>query len=287
MFLPEKFVNPREVARTWLASNPRPCLHSTILNRFVPSLSLLVICSLLFPLGLPAQQATTDTGEQAAEHRPLGSLTSAGEVYVNGVHATADMTVFTGDSMRTGADGSGTFTIGGQGSVKASANTQIDFSANPLFVAEVKNGMVVMSTIPGAPNMKVRAGSFVVVAETGDADTTAAQTACEIQHLADGSFQITSVTGSVGVIALEGPETVFIKAGESVSVTPSGELTQTTSTGVPGATASDQATTPNNRKKKVPAGWILLGVIGAGGAGAAAALAGHGSSSSGISQSSP
>jgi hypothetical protein len=281
-------VNPREVARARFASNPRPCLHSTMPNRFVSALSLLMICSLLFPLGLTAQQASTDTGEQAPEHRPLGSLTSAGEVYVNGVHATADMTVFTGDSLRTGADGSGTFTIGGQGSIKASANTQMDFSANPLFVAEVKNGMVVMSTIPGAPNMKVRAGSFVVVAETGDADTNAAQTACQIQHLADGSFQITSVTGSVGVIALEGPETVFIKAGESVSVTPSGELSQTTSSGAPEtAAATDQTTAPNNRKKKAPVGWILLGVIGAGGAGAAAALAGHGSSGSAISQSSP
>jgi hypothetical protein len=282
-------VNPRKLSQTWFASSPRLCLPFTrVPNRFMSALSLLVICSLLFPLGLPAQQATADTGEQPQEHRPLGSLTSAGEVYVNGVHATADMTVFTGDSMRTGADGSGTFTIGGQGSIKASANTQIDFSSNPLFVAEVKNGMVVMSTIPGAPNMKVRAGTFVVVAETGDADTTAAQTACQIQHLADGSFQITSVTGSVGVIALEGPETIFIKAGESVSVTPTGELSQTTTTGAPAATATpDQATTPNNRKKKAPVGWILLGVIGAGGAGAAAALAGHSSSSSAISQSSP
>jgi hypothetical protein len=132
--------------------------------------------------------------------------------------------------------------------------------------------MVVMSTIPGAPNMKVRAGSFVVVAETGDADTTAAQTACQIQHLADGSFQITSVTsGSVGVIALEGPETVFIKAGESVSVTPSRAAFSNHHRRPRHrcATRDQPTTTPNNRKKKVPAGWILLGVVGAGGAGAA------------------
>jgi hypothetical protein len=237
---------------------------------------------------LPAQQDTTDTGEQPQEHRPLGSLTSAGEVYVNGVHATADMTVFTGDSMRTAGDGSGTFTIGGQGSIKASSNTQLDFSANPLFVAELKTGMVVMSTIPGAPNMKVRAGSFVVVAETGDADTLAAQTTCQIQRLADGTFQITSVTGSVGVIALEGPETVFIKDGESVSVTQSGELSQTTVVpGTPAAAEQEENANASKRKKKAPVGWILLGVIGAGGAGAAAALAGHGSGGSAVSQSSP
>jgi hypothetical protein len=291
MFLREKFVNPRRFARTWFAPKPRPCLHSTLPHRFVSALSLLLICSLLLPLDLPAQQQqdNTDTGEQPQEHRPLGSLTSTGEVYVNSVHATADMTVFTGDTMLTGADGSGTFTIGGQGSIKASANTELDFSANPLFVAELKSGMVMMSTIPGAPNMKVRAGSFVVVAETGDADTTAAQTACQIEHLADGSFQITSVSGSVGVIALEGPETVFIKAGESVSVNPSGQLSQTTLGAVPGAVDAtpDQTTTPQNRKKKVPAGWILLGVVAAGGAGAAAALAGHGSGSTVVSPNSP
>ena len=156
MFLQGKFVTPRRFAQTWFASNPGPCLHSARPNRFVSALSLLVICSLLFPLGLPAQQQqdTTDTGEQPQEHRPLGSLTSTGEVYVNSVHATADMTVFTGDAMLTGADGSGTFTIGGQGSIKASANSELDFSANPLFVAELKSGMVMMSTIPGAPNMK-------------------------------------------------------------------------------------------------------------------------------------
>jgi hypothetical protein len=256
-------------------------------DRSISALSLLVICSLLFPLGLPAQQDASDNGEQAQEHRPLGSLTSTGEVYVNDVPATADMTVFTGDSMRTGADGSSTFTIGGQGSVKASANTQLDFSANPLFVAELKSGMVVMSTIPGAPNMKVRAGTFVVVAETGDADTNAVQTTCQMQHLADGSFQITSVTGSVGVIALEGPETVFIKAGESVSVTAAGQLSQTAGTPVPGPTPGDEVTPSNNRKKKVPAGWILLGVVGAGGAGAALALAGHGNNNSAVSPTSP
>jgi hypothetical protein len=241
---------------------------------------------MLLPSGVSAQD-TTDTGEPQ-EHRPLGSLTSAGEVYVNDVHATADMTVFTGDTMRTGADGSATFTIGGQGSVKASANTKLAFSANPLYVAELQTGMIVMSTVLGAPNMKVRAGSFVVVAETGDADTNAAQTVCQIEYLADGSFQITSVLGSVGVIALEGPETVFIKGGESVSVTPSGQLSETASTGTAAAgTPAGSNTTTTNPKKKVPVGWILLGVLGAGGAGVAAALAGHGSGSSSVSPASP
>ena len=221
-------------------------------NRLISALSLLVICSLLFPLGLPAQQDASDNGEQAQEHRPLGSLTSTGEVYVNGVPATADMTVFTGDSMRTGAAGSSTFTIGGQGSVKASANTELDFSANPLFVAELKNGMVVMSTVPGAPNMKVRAGTFVVVAETGDADTNAVQTTCQMQHLADGSFQITSVTGSVGVIALEGPETVFIKAGESVSVTAAGQLSQTAGTPDPVRLLGMRSLPPTVARRRFP-----------------------------------
>jgi hypothetical protein len=287
MFPPENSVTPRGFTGSWLVFDLRSRSRSTMQDRSISALSLLVICSLLFPLGLPAQQDASDNGEQAQEHRPLGSLTSTGEVYVNDVPATADMTVFTGDSMRTGADGSSTFTIGGQGSVKASANTQLDFSANPLFVAELKSGMVVMSTIPGAPNMKVRAGTFVVVAETGDADTNAVQTTCQMQHLADGSFQITSVTGSVGVIALEGPETVFIKAGESVSVTAAGQLSQTAGTPVPGPTPGDEVTPSNNRKKKVPAGWILLGVVGAGGAGAALALAGHGNNNSAVSPTSP
>lgn len=287
MFLPENSVTPRGFTGSWLVFHQRPRSRWAMQNRLISALSLLVICSLLFPLGLPAQQDASDNGEQAQEHRPLGSLTSTGEVYVNGVPATADMTVFTGDSMRTGAAGSSTFTIGGQGSVKASANTELDFSANPLFVAELKNGMVVMSTVPGAPNMKVRAGTFVVVAETGDADTNAVQTTCQMQHLADGSFQITSVTGSVGVIALEGPETVFIKAGESVSVTAAGQLSQTAGTPVPGPTPGDEVAPSNSRKKKVPAGWILLGVVGAGGAGAALALAGHGNNNSAVSPTSP
>jgi hypothetical protein len=298
-----KTVTLRVVARKSFIPGPRPRSHATRPHPFVSAISLLLVCLLLFPLGLSARQDTpatpppdataippqdiAATAEQPPEHRPLGSLTSAGEVYVNGVHATADMTVFTGDTMRTGGDGSATFTIGGQGSIKASSNTQLDFSPNPLFIADLKSGMVVMSTVPGAPNMKVRAGTFVVVAETGDADTTAPETACQIQHLADGSFQITSVTGSVGVIALEGPETVFIKDGQSVSVTPAGELSQTTTAS--GTVVSDESAnaTPAPRKKKAPVGWILLGVVGAGAAGAVAALAGHGSSSSPISPSSP
>src|SRR5271163_4808093 len=52
------------------------------------------------------------------ERDPLGSLTSVGEVFVNDSLGPAEVTIFSGDKVRTGESGSATFNMSGKGSLK-------------------------------------------------------------------------------------------------------------------------------------------------------------------------
>jgi hypothetical protein len=145
------------------------------------------------------------------------------------------------------------------------------FSGNLQLVAELKSGTVVMSSLSGPSGINLRAGNFVVVAVTqGDQSTSKIETA------ADGSFLVTCVEGSVGVLPLEGPNGLFLQVGQSVSISAQGELSAANAPVPPPSTPPQP--TPTSAQKKSYTGWIILGAAGAGGAGAVAALAGHKSS---------
>src|SRR5256885_8241724 len=51
---------------------------------------------------------------QAKEREPLGSLTNIGEVYVNDSPAPEKITIFSGDRVRVGVNGSATFNMSGK-----------------------------------------------------------------------------------------------------------------------------------------------------------------------------
>ena len=234
-----------------------------------PLLRFLFFLALQFAL-LPAL-AHGLAASQDQQKQVLGSLSSVGEVYVNDSRAPAESTIFSGDALRTGAAGTATFVTSGKGSFKIASLSRIVFTGNLQFVAELKSGTVVMSSLSGPTGINLRAGNFAIVAVTqGDQSTSKIETA------ADGSFLVTCVEGSVGVLPLDGPNGLFLQVGQSVSISAQGELSAANAPVPPPSTPPQPA--PASAQKKSYTGWIILAAAGAGGAGAAAALLGHKSS---------
>jgi hypothetical protein len=214
---------------------------------------------------------------QEQERRPLGSLSTVGEVYVNDSRAPAESTVFSGDILTTGQSGTATFAMSGKGTFKISSQGVLVFAGDPQYVAELKSGTVVMSSFAGATDIVLRAGNFTVGPVVTEEHSTA-----KIDREADGSFLVSCLEGSVGVLPLKGAAGRFLQAGQALSISPEGELVApkqlpaplAAPTPSPAPTPTTTPTTSGNKKSYK--GWIILGLAGAGAAGAAAAAAGGG-----------
>jgi hypothetical protein len=227
---------------------------------------------LVLSLQLVLFPALADAGApaRAQEKTPLGALSSVGQVYVSNSVVPTESTIFAGDALRTDNTATATFTTSGRGSYEIAARSQLIFSGTQQYMAELKSGIVVMSSMSGPSGINLRVANFVVVAVTQGEQSTS-----KIEAVSDGSFIISCSEGSTGIVPLEGPPNgVFLQAGQSVTLSPQGELsapTTTVASTVPATTPGQKSSTANKSKT----GWIILGVAGGGGAAAAAALAGH------------
>jgi hypothetical protein len=239
-----------------------------------PRLEVFFIHLLAVQLVLFTALAGARPASGAQEKQPLGSLSSVGQVSVSNAVVPSESTVFAGDTLRTGDMATATFTMGGKGSYAIPSRSQLVFAGGQQFVAELKAGTVVMSSMDGPSGINLRAGNFVVVAVTQGEQSTA-----KVDSATDGSFLVTSTEGSVGVVPLTGPPNgVFLQPGQSVNISPTGELSAPT-TGALINTEPDQTPAPAQAtSSNSHTGWIILGVA-AGGAGiAGAVLASHKSS---------
>jgi SPOR domain len=161
---------------------------------------------------------------QDQQKEPIGVLTTTGDVYVNQAAAPLGSAIFAGDVLLTGRAGNATVTSDGKGTFKISPNTQVVFAADPQYIAELNSGSVVISSANGFTGITLRVGSSVVLAETEGERSTAT-----VEAPSNGSFAITCLEGSVGVVSLEGPQGLFIRAGQSVDISPQGELSASNS----------------------------------------------------------
>jgi len=229
---------------------------------FIHALALQLV---LFPILADARPPS-----RAQEKQPLGSLSSIGPVYVGDSVAPASSTIFTGDTVRLGDAATATFTISGRGSFEIASHSQLVFTGSQQNVAELKSGTVVMSSSSGSSGITLRIGNYVVLAVTQGEQSTA-----KIDGAADGSFVISCTQGSVGIVPLDGsPNGIFLQVGQSISLSPQGELSAPRATVA--STATTSPTQPSVRKSS-HTGLIILGVAGAAGAvGAAVALGGKG-----------
>lgn len=199
---------------------------------------------------------------QGQQKAPIGSLTSTGDVHVNGVPAPVDSTIFAGDTVDTGDNGTATFTISGKGDLKISRQTQLVFSGSAQYAAELKAGTVVLDSSSGPSGMTLLAGSYVVVPAARDQVTSA-----RIDGPASGAFRVSCLSGTVALVGLQGGSGQVLQSGEAVNVSSQG---------------LSPASSPSGHQKR----WIILGLAGGGAvAGIAAAAAGHGKQS--VSPSTP
>lgn len=203
---------------------------------------------------------------QESQGEALGALRVTGEVYVNDLPVTGQVTLFASDAVRTGAKGAAGLTIPGRGMLTIGAQTRISFGAGPYF-AKLEAGNVGVRTFAGAKTIDIQFGQFIVIQETE------LEAAAQVTLASDGSAQVQCTEGTVGVINLRGPQSPFIHPGESVSISAAGEM----EVSQPSSPAPASASTPSlSTGKSHKTAWIILGLAGAGGAGAAVALASRG-----------
>lgn len=122
--------------------------------------------------------------------------------------------------MRTGPGGSAGLEVPYKGTILISAQTQISFNASGYF-SNLSEGAVSLKTTEPVTNFQIQIGQFVVIPQP-EVENVAA----EIERAADGSARVKALDGSVGVIDLDGVQTVFISAGEEVAISPDGVLSR-------------------------------------------------------------
>lgn len=249
---------------------------------------MLLAVVLLFRLPAVARAHSTN---QDQPPQPLGSLSKIGEVYVNDVPvASPESTIFTGDKVRTGENGVASFTVSGRGTLKFSPNTFAVFAGAEQYVADLRSGTVVVSSFSGPSGLALRVGDFIVVPAVQEQQTTV-----KVERSLAGAASVSCLEGSVSVISRQGAAGLLLQAGQSSSISTSGQLNPESSAPEspsptqpqPGAPTPTPPPANPPQQQKSRKGWIILGLAGAGVAGIAAAAAGGGGGHTPVSPSSP
>jgi ferric-dicitrate binding protein FerR (iron transport regulator) len=231
-----------------------------------------------------AAPARGGSRSQEQPRQPLGALSAVGEVYVNDSPAPAEGTIFSGDTLRTGANGTAAVTPSGKGSLKIATRSQLVFAGTPQYLAELKSGTAIMSSASGAAGVNLRAGNFVVAAVTEGEQSTSS-----VESAPDGSFVVNCLEGSVGVLPLDGANGIFLQVGQAANISPQGELSAAKQPEAPSPAPAQPNPPPAGvtKAKKSNTGFIILLLAGGVAAGAGAALGGHGGSGTPVSPSVP
>jgi hypothetical protein len=203
---------------------------------------------------------------QEQQREALGSLTTVGEVHVNDAVAPSSAPIFAGDVLRSAGTGTATFTWSEEGSLQIYPNTEIVFTGEPQYAAELKFGRVVMNSFHGAKGINLRAGDSVVLAVA-----EGEQSVSSVEAPSDGSFLVTCVAGSVGVIPLQGGNGIFIQAAQSVRISAQGELSAMGPQAAPSAGPISNEPVHDVRPPRSYRRWILI-ALGTAGAGAVAGI---------------
>jgi len=236
------------------------------------------------PIGGPFELAAYKAGtlfslRLVPQRQPVGSLRASGEVWVNEVRVPETATIYPGDVVRTGLGGSAGLEVPNKGTILIYPQTQISFNPSGYF-ANLTEGTVSLKTTGPVTDFQIQISQFVVIPES-DVENVAA----EIERAADGSARVKALGGSVGIIDLDGTQTVFISTGEEVAISPDGVLTRVGAAPQPPAPAMPQPAGPEVRT--IPTRWLYLAGAGGGAAVAVALAAGGNSGSPALSPSIP
>jgi hypothetical protein len=261
------FVSKR---RKW---TQQPAKHLAIRNQFGKLAAAFVFAgAMAFPSLLLAVPAAGQGAAPDAQRESLGSLNSGGEVYVNETKAPTELTIFSGDTVRTGPTGTAMLTTSAGNSFQIPAQSQVVFAGDPRYFAELKVGTISVKALGGAA---VRAGNSAVVPTNRNERTTVT-----IQKTADGSFIVTCSAGNVGILPMNQAPGLFLQAGQSARISEAGVLSADQA---PAGTNGPAGTQSAGRNRTT---WIYVGMAVAG-AGAAAGIALAVSGHSPVSPSAP
>jgi hypothetical protein len=226
------------------------------------------------------------TPAQTPDHKGIGVIQAQGSVILNSAPATAGVTIYPGDSVRTGWDGSALVSLADRGSLVIAANSDITFlpaSLGSHFVA-LRRGNFALRLPREAPEITAEFGKLVLRPVIG------LEVEFDVEIAADGSALVRCINGAVGIMEAQGADSVFLNSGESAEISASG---------VAGRIRPSVALSPNSNISSAPSpsgtppggkshvDWIIVGVGGAGVAALVAVLVSEHRNTSPISPSVP
>ena len=225
-------------------------------------IKLLALSLLLLLLTIAVHGALPPQDEP---RQPLGSLTRVGDVYVNDSPAPTESTIFSGDTLRTGDNGTATFVMSGKGTLKIAPRSEVVFAGSYLFTAELHEGIAVLSS--PANGIVLRVGNYVLIPSFQDQTATS-----KVEANPDSSFHVFCLQGSVGVLTIEGKSGELLHAGQSMNISPKTML-------------SPILGRPRRTGQILRPTWVILGAAGVGALVAFASTQGGGKTS--VSPSAP
>jgi hypothetical protein len=210
-------------------------------------------------------------------------LRATGEVYLNGLRAAAEQTLFPGDTVRTGPDGAAALTSPGFGLLIIPPQSEVSFRAAP-YLATLKQGSVEVRSFQQSRDLGIQFGNTVMHLASPETESVEALTL-----RADGSARVACGLGSVGFRSVDGVELGVLQPNQAVEVTADGKLRAIESIPITPdiQISSAPATPPVATGKSSHTGYIGLAVIAGGGAAAAMALLLRKSGNQPVSPSSP
>ena len=200
-----------------------------------------------------------------ADQEALGSVSSTGEVVLNGARVPQLTTIYADDTIGTGADGNAVVKLQGKGEMQVYPETLIKCPNSPRYFAQLEQGQISFRPLGQAKGFQVRVGNFVIIPDPQSSETTA-----NVERDAGGLTRVKAIQGSVGIIELEGSRATFVRSGQEVTISPDGSIV---------GAAPPQPSPATLRSAKTGGGhgtMILVGVGAAGGVGAAVALSSSG-----------
>jgi hypothetical protein len=226
--------------------------------------------ALVFSLVLIVLLGSLPVSSQVPDHKGIGSIQLQGAVTLNGVSAASGATVFAGDLVRTGPDGSALVSLPGRGSIVVAADSELIFpsvSIGSHFVV-LHRGKVAFRLLPEASETTAEIGGLVLRPVIGQG------VEFEVVIAGDGSAVVQCLSGSVGIIQIQGANSTFLNAGQSAKISVNGSVELIQAPGAPPAGTP----APNTTQSSVPPPSgkshtaVILLVVGIAGVGAAVAV---------------
>jgi hypothetical protein len=203
---------------------------------------------------IPAPAQTTDS-------KGIGVVQVQGSVSLDGTTAATGATIFPGDSIQTGPDGSVLVNMPGRGSLVIAANSSIIFPpvTQGSHLVALQRGKFALHILSEAAGTTAEFGKFVLRPIIGQGAEY------DVEIAPDGSALVRCFTGTIGIIEAQGANSTFLNAGQSAQISATGSVERIGAAGAPppNSTPPPSSTSPSGKSKSY-VGWIILAAAAGG-----------------------